>query len=316
MTSDPVDLARDVRARGPRRRPRHAAGRGRPRAAVIRAAAVDAVDHDRGRPRVHRQRPQLLREPAGPAGVRHGLDPRCGRHRPVGGGPACRRATSGRHLAGRGLPAGSGPRPVVRLGRCRPRPGTPALPDREGARRCAARVGHERRGPVARPRLPAPARAPGVGGHRQHQVAGLPRGRHPQADLAVEHHLVHDDRRRLPGRIAAADREPGALRVGAPVGGGAPRRPAGPADRPVVERCRAASGGSTSVSTGDDAGAQPSSSVRVAGSGGASGQSRPCCRAARTSCRPARPTRSAAPSRSRRRTTATATSSTRSSGTL
>ena len=59
----------------------------------------------------------------------------------------------------------------LRLGRHGLRPGPSAVPGREGARRRAPRVGNQRRGPAARPRLPAPTRAARLGRHREHQVA-------------------------------------------------------------------------------------------------------------------------------------------------
>ena len=46
---------------------------------------------------------------------------------------------------------------------------------------------------------------PGMGRHRQHQVARLARGVDHRADVAVEHDLVPDDRRLLPDRHPSSD---------------------------------------------------------------------------------------------------------------
>ena len=91
---------------------------------------------------------------------------------------------------------------------------------------------------AARPRLPAPPGAAGLGRHRQHQVARLARGLHERAHLALEHEVVPDDRRRVPGGQPAAHREPGALGVGAALGRPAAAGPEDPADRSLVERGR------------------------------------------------------------------------------
>ena len=67
------------------------------------AAAADHADHH---PRVHRQRAQLLRDPAGHAGLGHRVDARRGRHRALGGRAAARPAPPPRARPRRGLGPG------------------------------------------------------------------------------------------------------------------------------------------------------------------------------------------------------------------
>ena len=56
---------------------------------------ADAASHDpRVRARVHRQRAQLLRQPAGPDRLRHVLEARRGRHRRLGGRARCATCSS------------------------------------------------------------------------------------------------------------------------------------------------------------------------------------------------------------------------------
>ena len=84
-------------------------------------------------PRVHGQRPQLLRVAAGHPGDRHRLEARRGRQRRLGGRPAARRAQAG------------GPR---RPPRCRSRPpaSTPATsPEASTTARCGGRSPSPRR---------------------------------------------------------------------------------------------------------------------------------------------------------------------------
>ena len=71
-----------------------------------------------------------------------------------------------------------------------------------------------------------------------------------RAHLAVEHEVVPDDRRRLPGRQPAADRQPGPLGVGAAGGRRAAQRRQDPADRSLVERGRRGSRRSRSARDG------------------------------------------------------------------
>ena len=116
------------------------------------------------------------------------------------------------------------------------RAGASPLPGQQGPRRRAARVGGERRAAAARPRLPGATGAARLGRHREHQVAGFARSGEHRADLALEHQVVPDDRRLVPRRLPAADRQPGPFCVGAGVGRDHCPSRGGRADRPFVER--------------------------------------------------------------------------------
>ena len=152
--------------------------------------------------RVRRQRPQLLREPAGHAGAGHAVEARRDRRRPLARRAAARRARARRHHA------------RTRSTSCR----------RASTRKSAAYQGHVRRPlPVAKalddvllayemngeplpPDHGAPVRlvVPGLDRDREHQVARPDRGRRPAALLGLEHDPVPPDRPVLPARRAAA----------------------------------------------------------------------------------------------------------------
>ena len=127
---------------------------------------------------------------------------------------------------------------------------TPAVPGRQGARGRPAGVGDERQGAVARPRVPAAPGAAGLGRDRQHQVARLARGGPASAHLAVEHEVVPDDRPVVPRRQPAADRAPGAHRMGAP----GRRRPAADAGKLLHGRSWSGAGRIAKVDVSTDGG--------------------------------------------------------------
>ena len=165
---------------------------------------------------------------------------------------------------------------------------------------------------------PAAARRPRLGRDREHQVAGADRGRRPAAVLALEHDAVPDDRRRLPGRLPAADRAAGQERVRA--ARPARRSPPGGGSCSTAARgpVRPRSGGSTSGSRATPAAARaaPGSTgrtCRARGCGGPSTGGRPV--PAPTRCWRARPTGRGRRSPTRCRSTPTATSSGPSSAT-
>ena len=110
---------------------------------------------------------------------------------------------------------GLDPSYVDRWGRLRP--GPPPVPDQQGARRRAARVGDERRAAAARPRLPAAAGAAGLGRHRAASSGSAP-SRSRRTELTSPWNTKWY---RMTGRYPAtpvADDQPGALGLGAPVG--------------------------------------------------------------------------------------------------
>ena len=120
--------------------------------------------------------------------------------------------------------SGDRPGPALRLRGHRPRAGPPPVPGRARPSTTPCSSGGSTARSAARPRLPAAAGAPGLGRHRQHQVAGLARGL--RAELASPwntkwYRMTGGD---LPGRLPAADGQPGPVGVGAAVG--AARSPA------------------------------------------------------------------------------------------
>ena len=144
---------------------------GQPEPARPAPAAGDTGDDG---PRVHRQRPQLLQLPAGHPGLRHPVEARRGRRGHLGGRPAGRRTSTPRDQARRRGRDAHRPRSrLCRQGR-RLRRRTTSAAGPQGARRRPPRVGDERSSAAARPRLPAAPGGPGLGRHRQHQVARAP----------------------------------------------------------------------------------------------------------------------------------------------
>ena len=123
------DRSRDVAAARPRRRRAAAARAHLPRP---RAAALEEPDLG---DRVRRQRPQLLRQPAGHAGERDAVEARRHRAGALARRAARRGARPRRAPARRGRRAGRRPRRPVRDRRRRLRPRPPAAPGRQGARR-------------------------------------------------------------------------------------------------------------------------------------------------------------------------------------
>ena len=232
-TKTPVDRPRDLATGPARRRRRHG------HLPVARRPPGAPADHDHGDHRVHRQRPVVLRHPAGPTGRGDPVAAGCRGRGHLGGSPARRGPGARRSPSGRRVDHGHRPGPGLRLGRGGLRRRAPTVPGRQGPRRRPPRVGDERCAAVARPRRARAAGAPGLGRDREHQVAGVARGRPDRAHLAVEHQVVPDDRRRLPGRQPATHGQPGALRLGAAVGRGAAGTTPGDPHRPVLERGRA-----------------------------------------------------------------------------
>ena len=96
--------------------------------------------------RVRRQRPQLLRHPAGHAGVRHAVEARGDRRRALARRTAARRARARRPQALGRRRAARRARRRVRERRRQLRPRAPAAAGRQGARRRADRARDERQG--------------------------------------------------------------------------------------------------------------------------------------------------------------------------
>ena len=191
-------------------------------------------DDGRVGPRVHRQRPQLLRHPAGHGGRRHGLDPRRRRDRACGRASGCATCSRRSDLSGRGVDPGDRARPEYVTGGVdygsvrRPFPVSKALDDAIlawGANGADLLPDHGY--PV---RLVLPGWV-GIGS----ASSGSGRSRSSRTELTSPwntkwYRMTGGD---LPGGLAAPDRQPGALGVGAAAA--APRsRPAGRSRSPAA----------------------------------------------------------------------------------
>ena len=241
---DAGDRPAHVAAARVRQRPAPA-GRRCSRSATTSSPAAVAQPH-RG-DRVRRQRPQLLRVPAGHAGDGQRVEARRDRRRALARACRCARCSSApasraapSTCCREGLDAGRRRRTGTCAGRCRSRK---ALDD--------VLLAYEMNGATLPPDHGFPVRlvVPGWVGIASIKWLGDHRGRRPPAPLALEHDVLPDDRAVLPARRAAARRAAGQERVRAAVGGAARRRPAGAAARPRRGRAAPRSARSRSAPT-------------------------------------------------------------------